>query len=213
MKKLKLGIVLFLLVSCQENQTVEHLQAKKIVTDEQKETKVKPIIEPYVDSCDNGKYLSILKGDPLLDSNAFELTIYDENRQLIKRETLDVPFGLSRLRNCAENYTMVGFACGGPCYSRLFISYDSTKTKQFGYCQIVSNNENIVAYKKGEDFERTILHNVTTSEEQVIEIPNIGWTQYGHFDSLWIENRSINITYVDSTGAPSKIVRKLRFGS
>jgi hypothetical protein len=96
---------------------------------------------------------------------------------------------------CEKDYVVVGFACGGPCYSQVFIFTDNRENKQFDYGQRISNNSNIIAHIKDEEFEKLIIHNFKNGKELIVNNSDIDWMYYGQMDTLYLLGSTLKLEY------------------
>lgn len=103
---------------------------------------------------------------------------------------------MSRISCCNELYTMVSFACGGPCYSEVFVfTTDGRPDEQYAYGQKVKNNPNIIAHIRNEEFEKLILHNFKNNKEMVVDISENPIYNFGQMDSMIMKNDTIILHY------------------
>jgi len=142
---------------------------------------------------------------PNKDSNAYKIFIYDKNGEKLFDRILNTRPKASQINYCNDSYVVVGFSCGGPCYSQVFVSTDNNKTiKQFGYSQQVSGSENIIVYIKDEIFENLIIHNLINGKELVTKNPGLPLMNYGHMDSLFLEGNHLIIECQTTNNQPTR---------
>ncbi|VXC33812.1 hypothetical protein FLAVO9AF_840018 [Flavobacterium sp. 9AF] len=162
----------------------------------------------YLDSvfkCENNKFISELEEIPNRNSNAYKITITSKNGQNKITKLLDTPPRMSHINYCNELYTVVGFPCGGPCYSRVFIFTDKNRpNEQYSYSQKIENNQNIIAYIKDEVFEKLIIHNFLNSKELIVDISDSNMWNYGQMDSILVKKNNL-ILYYECDNKKNKI--------
>jgi hypothetical protein len=147
--------------------------------------------------CKNDKYVSVLEEIPNQNSNAYKLTITSkkENHKITK--ILDTRPRMSRIVDCNDLYTVVGFPCGGPCYSQVFIFTDKDRPiEQYSYAQKVKNNQNMIAHIKNEEFEKLIIHNFLNGKELIVDISDCDMWNYGQMDSITVKKNNLILFYV-----------------
>jgi hypothetical protein len=99
---------------------------------------------------------------------------------------------------------VVGFPCGGPCYSQVFIFTDNKRPiEQYNYSQKIKNNQNIIAHIKNEQFEKLIIHNFFNSKELIVDISDSNLWNYGQMDSMLVKKNNL-ILYYKSVKKTSK---------
>ncbi|XOV68696.1 MAG: hypothetical protein ACFHU9_05840 [Fluviicola sp.] len=149
-----------------------------------------------VDHCDNDNYSATLEEDKLKGNDSCILRINSRDQKINKIKILNVPADKSSINYCEDDYVVVGFACGGPCYSHVFVFTDEGKNKQFAYSQRISNNPNIIAHIRNEEFETLIIHNLKTHKEINVDISdNNAELNYGHMDTLYMKQNKLFIQY------------------
>ena len=161
-----------------------------------------------IDHCDIIR-LAELEQDITKGNDSCVLRIRTLDKKMIKIETLNVPVDKSQITNCEKDYVVVGSSCGGPCYSKLFVFTDNRKNRRFDYCNVISNNSNIVAYIKNENFDKLYVHNLKNSKEIEIEIDNYHQNPliYGQLDTTYMVNNNLTIKYsIENEGKKKKVV-------
>jgi hypothetical protein len=148
-----------------------------------------------IDNCDNSNYSAALEEDKTKGNDSCILRINAVGKAIDKIEILNVPADRSSINYCEKEYVVVGFACGGPCYSQVFVFTDGRENKQFDYGQKISNNPNIIAHIRNEEFEKLIIHNLNNGKEQIVENPDINWMQYGQMDTMYIAGNTLKLEY------------------
>ncbi|MCR9172298.1 MAG: hypothetical protein NXI10_07410 [bacterium] len=139
-------------------------------------------------------------------NNKCRVTIKKNNRSAIaeKELILDVPIDRSSINYCTQEYAVIGFACGGPCSSRIFIFSDKREPTQLSYCRRVKNNDNLVTHIQNEEFDDLIIHNLKNGKELIVNNPDIDWMQYGQMDTLVFSNDSLYMEYLNENGGTTK---------
>jgi len=149
-----------------------------------------------IDHCENARFSAVLEKDKTKGNDSCILRINSKDGTMNKIEILNVPTDKTSINSCEKDYVVVGFACGGPCYSKIFVFTDHRKNKQFAYCQTISNNPNIVAHIQNEEFETLRIYNLITSKEISVAIPdNDAMWNYGQMDTLYIKHNKLFIEY------------------
>lgn len=147
--------------------------------------------------CESSKFISVLEEIPNRDSDAYKLTITPKNGKSKIVKVLDIRPAMSQIHYCNDLYTEVGFACGGPCYSRVFIFTDKDRpNEQYVYSQKVKNNPNVIAHIKDEEFEKLIIHNFLNSKELIVDISDANFLNHGQMDSLLITKDNLVLYYL-----------------
>ena len=148
-----------------------------------------------IDNCDNSNYSAALEEDKTKGNDSCILRINAIDKAIDKIEILNIPADRSSINYCEKEYVVVGFACGVPCYSQVFVFTDNREKKQFDYGQKISSNPNIIAHIKNEEFERLIIHNLKNGKEQRIQNHDINWMQYGQMDTMYIAGNTLKLEY------------------
>ncbi len=149
-----------------------------------------------IDSCTNDRFISKLHENINLDSNAYILTItsIDGLNKIVQH--LDLPSGKGQINYCHEDYTVVGFSCGGPCYSQVFVfTKEKRPNEQFNYCQQIPTHPNLIVHIENEEFEKLIIHNFDTGKELTIDIPDNNFWNYGQMDTLFMVKNNLVLKY------------------
>ena len=214
MKQIKISLLFFFLIfsSCQNNskQKKKNVLTSKKQIDSVKLPETDNIIsdKKYLDSvykCENNKFISELEEIPNRDSNAYKITITSKKGKNKITKILDTRPRMSHINYCNELYTVVGFPCGGPCYSQVFIFTDKNRPiEQYTYSQKVENNQNIIAYINDEVFEKLIIHNFLNSKELIVDISDSNMWNYGQMDSMLVKKNNL-ILYYESDKKKNKI--------
>lgn len=183
-------------LSCQNSkrEKVAPIHKEKIlITSTQKED------EKYLDSiynCENDKFSSTLEEIPNQESNAYKITITSKHSNDKFSKLLDIRPRMSKINYCNELYTVVGFPCGGPCYSQVFIFTDKNRpNEQYAYSQEVKNDPTIIGHIKDEKFEKLIIHNFSNSKELTVDISDMSWWNAGQVDSMVVKNDNLILYY------------------
>ncbi len=144
-------------------------------------------------------FISKLEEIPNRDSNAYKLTISSRDGKKRISKILNTRPQMSRISYCNDLYTAVGFPCGGPCYSDVFVLTDGSKTKQFQYSQLISNKPNLIAHIKEEDFQTLRIHNLINDKELLIDISDCFHLNYAQMDTLYVLQNKLYIEYSNTT--------------
>lgn len=148
-----------------------------------------------IDHCDNDYYSAVLEEDKTKGNDTCILRINPTGDGADKVKLLNVPVDRCSINYCEEEYVVVGFACGGPCYSQIFVFTDGRENKQFDYGQKISNNPSLIAHIRDEEFEKLIIHNFKNGKELIVQNPDISWMQYGQMDTLYIAGNELKLEY------------------
>jgi hypothetical protein len=149
-------------------------------------------------NCESFRYISKLEEIPNADSNAYKLTISSKDSKRQFSKILNTRPGMSQINYCNDLYTVVGFSCGGPCYSQVFVSTDENKpTEQFDYSQKVKNNPNFIVHIQDEEFKELIVHNFENRKELLFDISDNNYWNYGQMDSIVMKNESLFVYYMN----------------
>jgi hypothetical protein len=218
MKKIITFFTLILL-SCQSN--VQEKQKQKEIPSGKEiqikaHTKEKLDLEElhFYDSLYNResfRYISKLEEIPGRDSNAYKLTISLKNGKKLFTKILNTRPEASQINYCNDLYTVVGFSCGGPCYSQVFVFTDENRpTEQYGFGQKVKNNPNFIVHIRNEGFKELIIHNFKNSKELVVDISDNNYWNYGQMDSIIMKNESLLVYYINKKHKEIKKVVNLK---
>jgi hypothetical protein len=155
-----------------------------------------------VSECNCELYTSVLEEDTLKDSSAFVLTIKNSDGTIKKRSILDVRPRMSGIDYCNDYYTVIGFPCGGPCYSQVFVfTQNNRPDEQFSYSQRIYNMPELIAYIRNEEFENLIVHNFNNGKELIIDISDNNWLNFGQMDSMYMNQNDLIMLYTDKDEA------------
>lgn len=200
--KIYLSLLVLILISCQsksEDKTVNNSTSSIQVIKSNDFEKIDEDEKRFRDSLYNrmsNSYISKLEEIPDRDSNAYKLTISLKNGEKQFSKILNTRPKASLINYCNDLYTVVGFSCGGPCYSQVFVFTDENRpTKQFAFAQRVTGNPNYIAHIKEEEFEKLIVHNLDNGKELTIINSDINWMSYGQMDTLYIDGKYLKIEY------------------
>ncbi|MDI1255964.1 MAG: hypothetical protein PSV16_07665 [Flavobacterium sp.] len=202
--KIYFSLFLLLFLSCQNDSKQ---RKKNILPSKKQDSSVgfskKNYIksdEKFLDSiynCENSNFTSVLEEIPNRSSNAYKITITSKKGEKKITKILDTRPTMSQINYCNDLYTVVGFPCGGPCYSQVFIFTDKNRpVEQYDYAQEVKNNQNIIAHIKNEEFEKLIIHNFLNSKELIVDIPDSNFWNYGQMDSMLVRKDNLVLYYV-----------------
>lgn len=215
MKKI-ITLLTLILISCQSE--VQEKQKNKDIPS-QKEIQIKAHTKEKLDideqhfrdsayNRESSLYISKLEEIPNRDSNAYKLTISLKNGKKRFTKILDTRPEASQINYCNDLYTVVGFSCGGPCYSQVFVFTDENRPlEQYSYGQEVKNNPNFIVHIRNEEFKELIIHNFKNSKELAVNISDNNYWNWGQMDSIIMKNESLLIYYInDKHKAIKKVV-------
>jgi hypothetical protein len=149
-----------------------------------------------ISKCENDQFTSVLEEIPNRDTNAYRITITSKKGNNKFTKILDTRPKMSQIHECNDLYTEVGFPCGGPCYSRVFVFTDKNRPEeQYEYVQKVKNNSAIIGHIKNEEFENLYIHNFMNSKEQTVDFSDINDWNYGQTDSMVIKGDKLILYY------------------
>lgn len=203
-------ILLLGLTSC-TNQKVEQKESpKKKIQLTSKQSREEQLFVDSLYNRESNKYISKLEEIPNRDSNAYKLTISSKNGKKLFSKILNTRPRFSQINYCTDLYTVVGFPCGGPCYSQVFVFTDKNRSpEQYDFVQTVSNNSNIITHIKNEEFEKLLIHNLKNNKELSVDIPDNFWLNYGRMDSIFIIKDKLILHYVSKNEKKIKKVISL----
>ena len=197
--------IIAILIGCQQKSEDENVTNSKPTKVETKETKPKKSVKlsesdkRFRDSLYNREsdnYISKLEEISGRDTGAYKLTITSKKDQTKFTKVLDVRPRASHINYCNDLYTVVGFSCGGPCSSQVFVFTDETRpSEQFTYVQSLPEHPNIIAHIENEEFEKLIVHNFDNSKELVVDNSDIHLMTYGRMDTLYIVGNNLKLEY------------------
>lgn len=194
MSKAYLSITLFiglLIFSFCSNDYNEQVRIENVVTNDLGDAIV------LVNECSNNLYRSKLMENKNLDSNSFVLSIEFKDGTKTKTHTLNIRPSMSKISYCTEDYVVVGFSCGGPCYSSVFVfTKQDRANEQFNYTQRVALDNNIITHIKDEDFENLIVHNFKNGKELKIDLSDLQWVNHGQMDTMYIVGNELVVEYL-----------------
>lgn len=145
---------------------------------------------------ESDNYISKLEEIPDIDSNAYRLTISSKNGKKQFSKILNTRPKGSLINYCNDYYTVVGFSCGGPCFSQVFVFTDERRPiEQYDYAHSVTGYPNIIAHIKNEEFEKLIVHNFDNDKEIIVDNPDINFMNYGQMDTMYIIGKELKIEY------------------
>lgn len=206
---------LFIFLGCQKDSNNEksNLQTsrKEKSLKESSKTNKFEIDNEYLESiynCENNEFISVLEEIPNRNSDAYKLTIKSKKGNSKFTKIINTQPEMSQIHGCNNLYTEVGFPCGGPCYSRVFVFTDKNRPiEQYFYVQKVKNNSNFIAHIKNEEFEKLIIHNFTNSKELSVNISDAILLNYGQMDSLIFAKDNLVLYYVSNKN--KSIIKKI----
>jgi hypothetical protein len=135
-----LGIIAILLFSCQnkiEDNNNDFILNENISSVSKDSLANKKFLDSLY-TCESSKFISKLEEIPDRDSNAYRITIISKDGKWKKSKLINTRPKLSRISNCNDLYSAVSFACGGPCYSKVYVfTNDDRQDEQYHYAQEV----------------------------------------------------------------------------
>jgi hypothetical protein len=141
-------------------------------------------------------YISKLEEIPNREDDAYRITIKSKNGSWKKTKVMNTRPRMSRISDCNDLYTVVGFPCGGPCHSEVFVFTSKTKPdEQYDYVEIVKNKPNMITHFRNEEFENLIVRNLTNNKEMNINISEIELFSLDFIDSVCLNKNDLNIFY------------------
>ncbi|MCL9806895.1 hypothetical protein NAT51_15270 [Flavobacterium amniphilum] len=207
--KLYFTFLLVLFLSCQKSSKTEDTlsaqdnatsQANKDSTTQSMQQDIIESEKRFLDSLYNResiKFISVLEEIPNRDTDAYKLTITSKDGKSKIVKILDVRPKMSKISYCNDLYTVVGFPCGGPCYSRVFVFTDKDRpTEQYSYSQEVKNNPNLITHIQDEEFGKLIIHNFSNSKELTVDISDANSQIYGQMDSMVVQKDNLVLYYL-----------------
>lgn len=210
MKALLIGLIITTLlvsVACSNNDKPVEIKKTSSIKKEPVKVVRRDSIK-LINDCGSNSYTSKLEENHTLDSNSFLLTIQFKDGSEEKRYTLDAREELTRINYCTEDYTVVGFACGGPCYSQFFVfTKEDRPVEQYGFCQRVYSHPNIITHIKNEEFDTLIVHNFDNGNELKVGVTDCKWGYYSHIDTMYMQGNNLIINYpLDNDSLTTKVV-------
>lgn len=213
--KIYLAFLLLLFLSCQNNSKQDNNPSTSRKNNsssnpiKQNKIEFKKKFSDSIYKCENSNFISELEEISNRNSDSYKLTITTKNGKNKIIEILDTRPTMSKIDYCNDLYTVVGFPCGGPCYSRVFVFTDKNRPiEQYAYAQQVKNNKNIIAHIKDEEFEKLIIHNFSNSKELIVDISDANLLNYGQMDSLVSTKNNLVLYY--SSNKNKNIVKKVK---
>ena len=153
----------------------------------------------YFRESDN--YISKLEEIPNKDSNAYKLTISLKNGKKHFSKILNTRPKASQINYCNDFYTVVGFSCGGPCYSQVFVfTDDSRPIEQYAYSRSISDHPKIITHIRNEEFDKLFIRNLDNRKEVLVKNTDINWTLYGQMDTIYVVGERLNLEYLTESG-------------
>jgi hypothetical protein len=141
-------------------------------------------------------FISKLEEIPGRDSNAYKLTISSKKGNNSFFKVLNTRPMASLINECNDLYTVVGFSCGGPCTSKIFVFTDKERPiEQYSYAHVINEKPNIIIYTKEEEFQNLIIHNLNNGKEIMVHNRDIQWQTYGQMNKFNITNNKLEIEY------------------
>jgi hypothetical protein len=196
-----LGIIILLFLGCQNKKTndIHETVLNENTVDASTDSLIVQRDKVFLDSlytCNCDQFISKLEEIPNKDTNAYRITIKSTAGTWKKSKLINTRPEMSRISYCNEFYTVVSFACGGPCHSELFVfTKEDRPDEQYGYTQIVKNNPNIISYVINEEFEKLIFHNFLNNKEMTVNNPESGLYNYGQMDSIIMKKENVILYY------------------
>lgn len=196
-----IGIIVLLILGCQNkkpndmSQTILNDNTVHVLDDSLIIERDKTFLDSLY-TCECDQFISKIEEIPNKDSKAYRITIKSIDGTWKKSKLINTRTEMSRISFCNEYYTVVSFACGGPCHSELFVFTKQHRTdEQYEYTRIVKNNPNIISYIRDEEFEKLIFRNFLNNKEMVVNNPESGLYNYGQMDSIIMKKETIILYY------------------
>jgi hypothetical protein len=200
-------LVTFIISSCNQ---IEKKQEQQI----NKSTSKNEIVDSFkiVNDCSNDIFSAVLEENLILDSNAFKLTIKSKPGQIKKVQILNVRPRFSKINYCTKDYVVVGFSCGGPCYSQVFVPVNENKPiQQFDFARQVYGIPNIITHFINEEFDSLVVQNLDNGKNLKIDISDISdKTFIPSMDTQYIVNEKFVVKYDSDSKHPKKKVIDLQ---
>lgn len=200
--KLYRVLLVLILIICQEKSEKNSIDQSNSSNNEIKSSELEKTNDAekrFRDSLYNREsdnYISLLEEIPDRDSNAYKLTISSKKGNKRISKILNTRPRASMINYCTDLYTVVGFSCGGPCYSQVFVFTDDKRPpEQYDYAQRINGYPNIITHIEDEAFEKLVVHNFDNGKELIVENPDLLWSSYGHPDTMYIVGTDLKMTY------------------
>jgi Domain of unknown function (DUF4304) len=150
-----------------------------------------------ISQCASDVFTAYLYESELIKSDTSTLKIVFKNGTT-KTTMLNTRLSLTEIRSCTNEYVIVSFTCGGPCYSSIFVFCDDNKkNQQFDYHQKIINNEQIIACIEDEKFENLIFRNLRNDKRLNLDISDLYLLNYGQVDSVVFTNDQLHCYYTN----------------
>ncbi len=212
----KIVFIISILLGCQSNPETNEKVIPNSLENYNKSEELRKKNESeklYRDSIycrESDNFISKLKEIPNKDSNAYELTITSKNGRIKFTKILNTRPKRSMINFCTDMYTVVGFSCGGPCYTQVFVFTDQNRPlEQYSYGQRVNGHPNIIAHIKEEEdyyFENLYIRNLSNGKEVKVDISDSPLINYGHMDTIYIVKNDLVIIYPSNKKQKKKMV-------
>jgi hypothetical protein len=205
--KMSMALVLstLLLSSCQNAKKETSVFEKKetaVESSKQEETLGKK------DSCENDKFVSVLEATQNTDFDAYQLTIFNKKSKDKTIKMVDARPQMSKIVSCNEDYTVVGFPCGGPCYVRVYIFTDKNRPNEsYSYAQEVKNSRHLIAHIENEAFGNLMIRNLSNHKTQMLDISDADALNYGQMDAMMMEGSDLILHYKSKNA--QEIIKKV----
>ncbi len=146
-------------------------------------------------TCECNQFISKLEEIPDRDSNAYRITINSKAGDWKKSKIINTRPQMSRISYCSEFYTVVSFACGGPCHSEVFIfTTEDRPDEQYDFTIQVKNNPDLIAHYRNEEFDKLLIHNFKNNKELSVDVSDESFHSY-EIDSLTMNKNIITLHY------------------
>ena len=205
------GMVLVLFGNLACESKLEPKMKSKVKFEKEEPILEKKIRPPFHDECSGSNYTAKLDGIEGEDIYEFTISLFDKNEKLIKRESLDLPNSLSSINKCTKDYVEIRLACGGQCYSEIFVFRDDRESMQFYFSQTVHNSDHLIAHIRNESFDTIIVQSIYSSEEQHFILKDFDFGLYFEpIDNIWVHDDLISLKYKSTSGKLVEIESKLK---
>lgn len=196
-------LLIVILLSCQNASNEKSVKNSNTFNLEKKTNEIEKIDENekrFRDSLyyrESDHFISKLEEIPNRDSNAYKLTIFSKNGVKQFTKILNTRPQMSMINYCNDFYTVVGFPCGGPCYSQVFVFTDENRPlEQYNFGQSITGNPTIIAHIKNEEFETLLVRNLKNGKEIPIDISDAAPFNFGQMDTLYLSEQNLEIQYL-----------------
>lgn len=197
MKMMRFFVFLLLLIAvgCSSDKQKTQIQlksnAKKTQVDSVKDTLV------YVNDCTSGDVRIVLEENQSRTTNTFLLTVKEKDGTIRKKMPLDARNQMSKLVYCTEDYAVVEFSCGGPCYAQIFVFLNENRpNEEYSFAQPIDGDDHLIAYIENEVFDTLVIRDLRNGVEERIDISDRMELYYERIDTLYVDRRDFVLRYL-----------------